>query len=427
VARELIRQIQKRAAALDRRGDPSAIQRYAFAKNESEVALASGRATSQNTAQYTTFVVSDENLGPDRDGDVVSTRGIDTAEWAAAGAPWFLSHQQGNDGLTVGSSLDSNGKLWFWEKDGRAYARCYWSNDSPIAKAVSQKYRSKSMRACSIAFVPRIASRLDGDYKSAPYRREQGAGGMFYSSVSLTEISLVGVGASPAALSVDKSLAGCSGSGCFTRWAPRQKGRGACCAGCKQGGPCRRKTPSATQADIESGRTDNLIDRTGEEPPMQQYNKPSAVALAKIAAQVAQITPFLDRLGMDNPSVERALRKAVRENIEPFSETLRALAAEHHGDYDYDSAVKGLLDELQTGERGRVDQGDVPDDDLPFEQEKQGATEEILDRYETPEPMAPRRGRGEKQVSAAVVARANQLALRVARETGVRVPTIPVY
>src|SRR5262245_49473328 len=57
-----------------------------------------------------TFVVTKRTI--DRDGDLVEPRGLSFANWKAAGAPWFLFHQE--HPWPIGSSINPDGNLDVW-------------------------------------------------------------------------------------------------------------------------------------------------------------------------------------------------------------------------------------------------------------------------------------------------------------------------
>jgi uncharacterized protein (UPF0212 family) len=235
--KDLIQNIRKRAAALDQSGDGTAISRFAFATDDDTLGLSSGSVVDAGPSSAV-FCVSDESL-IDRDGDLVEvgdghTSGVMTDNFFRSGASWYLNHDS-RAGEEIGTSIDpATGKLDVWRQGSKLYARVHFYTDIGKARFIASQVAKRRLRSCSIAFVPLSAERRSDDFRSKarPYNASPALPpGFTFHLTDLTEISLVGVGSSPAALLqvtgdkacplvVAKSLGACGGGKCFSRWIP---------------------------------------------------------------------------------------------------------------------------------------------------------------------------------------------------------------
>ncbi len=232
-----IREIRKRAEQLDRDGDPSAIERFGYPVDERTLGKVNANGLQKVGPQSATFVVSSDTQ--DRDGDVVAQDGLQFEKWAAAGAPFFLFHQQ--HPWPIGTSINpKTGELDVWPEEHRTRAKCWFDMDDPVGRTAAAKCQKGLMRSCSVAFVPIQASRIEETHKAQTEGRHRNGSpgspsspGWYFAAADVSEISIVGVGSNPQALLQDAPLAFskalartvCKGGGCFSRWCPRRTGR----------------------------------------------------------------------------------------------------------------------------------------------------------------------------------------------------------
>jgi hypothetical protein len=335
----------------------------------------------------------------DSDGDLVLISGLRFDRWKKSGCPVLFGH--GENPLPVGHCRKKDGSPDVWISGDRLMARVHWDLDDPAAVHIARKVAAGFIKGASIAFIPH-AFEPNHETKGRQYRQD-GPGGRVYTSASISELSVVVVPANEDAVLADAPL--------LTKKSLQRA--------------CRRCARKGSQADMEPSVTTNLIDRSGTakgeapmEPPTQTTAPPrlSREVLTRLRKHYDQVDEYLQHIlpHLDHPQLERALSSFYRSHGTLPSKAIDELWQAHCPDDDMDEIARALFpdlnkaaDEFESGEAGMVGSGAIPPDDEPYEQAK-----------------TPRR---DKQCSRAVVDRANQLALKVAQLTGVRVPTVPVY
>jgi hypothetical protein len=213
-------EICKRAGTLS---DPD---RYAYTTGDrGTVALANRNGLTSAGGDVATFIVTEEIV--DRDGDFVRVDGLDLSEWEAAGAPWFFSHQEKYP-YPIGTAIGPDGKLAAWRSGPRLLAKCFFDMDDQVARFVADKVSKRLMRSASLAFVP-IQVEPRSESLKARTHSEPRPKGYDFLSASVTEVSIVGVGANPRALLQMAATKGCPAVLCKAlrecaadrRWYPR--------------------------------------------------------------------------------------------------------------------------------------------------------------------------------------------------------------
>lgn len=138
------------------------------------------------------FVISVEI--PDRDGDVVVSRGCKLDNYRN-NAPWLFSHNSA--GVAIGKATDPAGRLCVRIEDQRILSDIFFDEGDPDSVYLFGKVERGYLRTCSIGFMPLEATRLE----------EQAAGatgaafpGWRFSKWELLEISLCSVPSNPMAL-----------------------------------------------------------------------------------------------------------------------------------------------------------------------------------------------------------------------------------
>lgn len=353
------------------------LSNYCYKYSDSELAVGRMGAADldrtdddSDTIWFTTTVLEE-----DRDGDVVLPRGRMGDNYAKSPA-WFFGHQDW--AIPIGTSWDNDGRVMVEVFDDRIRQGCRFDMEDEDAHFLHGKVRRKFLNGTSIAFVPVEAERRDEFEKARTHSKPQLPPGWLFKRWDHTETSIVGVGSNPHALAemreeerknISPRMYKCLGEycakargRCFTGYCPAPVRRKSC--GCKGKGECEcSKTPgamtgggidpdkpgntnlqrggpratgakAATQADIESGDSLLVEDRTDKSTDVRKMSrdeKRRLVAGLIEHHELGQLEDWMQEEGLSQADAKWSIDHIIQQ-------LARGYGGRKHGLSPYDAA-----------------------------------------------------------------------------------------
>jgi hypothetical protein len=314
---ELLTEIRKRADRLD--NDPNAT-RFAYPVNGASVAMAVPDGFEGGDTMSAVWTITDSET--DRDGDRVFS--IDTTDWEACGCPVLYGH--GQLPVPIGSAAipgSNPPKADLWEENGVIKARVYFHKD-PTSQLIANK---ANCLGASIAFVPVRFARRDGsDMKAHDPGYNQQRSAFDWYEVSLTELSLT---PTPSNARAVRDLAYAKG--------------------------CPDVVRKHISKVCESGRC-----LTSMIPDLPIHLAPEQARALKKEFDALR----LDVCRWEFGEICQAVKALVQADVETNNSAVLNSEEDEEEKFQTDGTGPDA-DGMQTGERGQVNAGDVPEEKCP--------------------------------------------------------------